>query len=267
MTDLTDVLDRVVCADALTFLASLPSASVDMVLTSPPYDNLRKYGGYTWNFEGIACELYRVIKPGGVVVWVVKDAFVDGSETLTSFRQAIYFKESVGFNIHQRMVWEKQTMPTKRPKAYLPDFEDMFVLSKGTPATFNPMMKPNQWAGVVRRKGHSGQYGFEYTNGNRVVPNMSILTNVWRVKVGNAGSDKFSFEHPASFPEKLATMHISTWSNPGDIVLDCFMGSGTTAKIARNLGRHFLGCDLHEPYVKLAQDRLAKPWQPLLLDA
>lgn len=259
-------LDTIVCADALEFLATLPDASVDMVLTSPPYDNLRKYGGFTWDFEGIACQLYRVVKPGGVVVWVVGDAFIDGSETLTSFKQALYLKEAVGFNMHQRMVWVKEGVPRKRPSAYFPDFEDMYVFSKGTPIVFNPMMRPNKKAGQIQRKTSAGKNGFTYSNGFYTIAASSMMTNVWTINVGNTGSDKYSFEHPAPFPEKLATLHILTWTNPGAIVLDCFMGSGTTAKIARNLDRRYIGSELNPDYVQLARRRLAQPWQPMLLE-
>lgn len=253
------LLDTIVCMDALQFLRGLPDNSIDMVLTSPPYDNLRTYNGYTWDFEGIAQQSYRVLKPGGVLVWVIGDATIDGSATLTSFKQALYFKEQVGFRMHQRIIWEKLTIPQKRPKSYLADFEDIFIFSKGEPSTFNPCMKTNRWIGEIKKRGHSGINGFSYADGLRVVPEKSLLTNVWKISVGfnHSTTDNLAHQHPAIFPEKLAERHILTWSNPGDIVLDYFIGSGTTAKMAWKNNRHYIGCDLSPEYVQLARQRLA----------
>lgn len=260
----TPQLNTVHHARAEALLSALDSGSIDLVVTSPPYDNLRTYNGFSWNFEYIAQQTYRVLKPGGVLVWVVKDSFVDGSETLTSFEQALYFKQC-GLNMHQRMVWEKNTLPQKRPNAYLPDFEDMFIFSKGTPATFNPIMKPNRYAGEKKRKGHSGKDGFDYAAGIRVVPDESILTNVWRINVGynHSTDDDYAHEHPAIFPEDLVERHILTWSNPGDLVLDYFGGSGTTAKMARKNGRRWLTGDISGEYCALMEKRLAMPYTPM----
>jgi DNA modification methylase len=257
-------LDEIACMDALAYMRGLEDASVDLIVTSPPYDNLRTYNGYTWDFEGIAGESYRVLKPGGVLVWVVDDAMLNGSKTLTGMRQALYFVDSVGFRMHQRIIWEKEGLPHKRPKAYLDDFEDIFVLSKGEPKTFNPVIRKNKKAGAINRAGHSGKDGFKFSEGYRVTPEMSILSNVWTLNVGlhNTTSDKTG--HPAMFPEALAERHILTWTNPGDVVLDFFMGSGTTAKMARNTGRHYLGCDLSPEYVAIARARLAQPYTPPL---
>lgn len=259
---MTMELNSVHCCDALELLRSLPSEAIDMILTSPPYDNLRTYNGYSWDFEGIAQESYRVLKQGGVLVWVVGDATIDGSETLTSMRQALYFKDVVGFCVHDTMVWEKHTIPHGAKNKYREDFEYMFVLTKGEPNTFNPIMRKNYTAGQVRRKTTSSDNGSIHRGGKRVSPDESILTNVWLVTVGNSGTtkDEMAFEHPAIFPEALAERHIMTWTNPGDIVLDYFLGSGTTAKMARNLNRRYLGCDISPEYVDIAKRRLALPF-------
>lgn len=252
-------VNQVYCCDALTLLKGMPDESVDLVVTSPPYDNLRTYNGYSFDFEGIAQESYRVLKQGGVLAWVVGDAFVNGSLTLTSFRQALYFVDCAGFNMHQRIVWEQEGMPTKRPQAYQDDFEDLFILSKGRPATFNPIMRRNKNAGQVKRKGHSGSNGFEYVEGLRTIPAESILSNVQTIRVGAANDDDRT-GHPAVYPEALAERHILTWSNPGDLVLDYFGGSGTTAKMARNNNRNYLTCDISSEYCDLMRRRLALPY-------
>ena len=99
-------LNTIFNEDCLNTMRAMPDGVIDLVITSPPYDDLRNYKGYSFDFESIAKELFRVVKEGGVVVWVVGDATVDGSETGTSFRQALFFKE-VGFNLHDTMIYMK----------------------------------------------------------------------------------------------------------------------------------------------------------------
>jgi DNA modification methylase len=260
-------LDEIVCMDALAYMRGLEDASVDLIVTSPPYDNLRTYNGYTWDFEGIAGESYRVLKPGGVLVWVVGDATVNGSETLTSMRQALHFVDVVGFNMHDTMIYHKNgmVMNNHHPR-YIEAFEYMFVLSKGKPKSFNPIMRTNKNAGVLSGAGKRQRNGEikTFANVRTPTPETSLEENIWRIYSGGGHNDDFSSQHPASFPEALAERHILTWSNPGDIVLDFFMGSGTTAKMARNTGRHYLGCDLSPEYVAIARARLAQPYTPPL---
>lgn len=250
-----DYLNRVHNLDALELLKALPDASMDLIVTSPPYDNLRTYNGYTWNFEAIALDSYRVLKQGGVLVWIVGDSVIDGSESLTSFEQALYFKKQVGFRMHQRIIWQKEGMPHKRPKAYLPDFEDMFVFSKGEPNTFNPVTKRNKKAGQKNYTGTSKQ-GWKVSADTRITPNESILSNVWLMNVGKYNTTADDIDHPAMFPEALAERHILTWSNPGDIVLDYFGGSGTTAKMAQKNNRRWITVDISAEYCELMERRL-----------
>lgn len=263
----TPDLNKVYNVDALTLLSAIKDNTIDMVLCSPPYDSLRTYNGYSFDFQPIARETYRVLKPGGVCVWVIDDAFLDGSKTLTSFKQALYFKEVVGFNLHQRITWIKEGLPHKRPNAYLEDTEDMYVFSKGTPKTFNPMFKRNKRAGEIKRKGHSGIKGFSFADGHRVVPEESLLTNVWLMGVGLHKTTSDDIDHPAMFPEELARRHIETWTNPGDGVLDYFGGSGTTAKMARQYGRDYITCDISLEYCDLMRKRLAMPFTPNMFAA
>lgn len=251
-------LDTVYNVDALTLLKGLPDGSIDLVVTSPPYDSLRTYNGYSFDFEPIARETFRVMKQGGVLVWVVGDSVVNGSETLTSFKQALYFVEC-GFRMHQRIIWQKDGIPHLRPKAYLPDFEDMFVLAKGEPKTFNPIMKLNKNAGEGHKNIVGTSKGYKTSVSSYVIREQSILGNVWIVRAGSANNDDRT-GHPAVFPEQLAERHILTWSNAGDVVADFFGGSGTTAKMARNNGRHWLTNDISAEYCDLMRRRLALPY-------
>lgn len=246
--------------DALTLLGRLPSDYVDLVVTSPPYDKLRVYKGYSWDFENTARQTYRTLKPGGVLVWVVGDSTVNGSETLTSMRQALYFVDKAGFKMHDTMIWRK-VIPGVMGKRYNAAFEYMFVLSKGEPKTFNPLMKRNKRAGSVSGGGVRTVNGFK-RNSAPETHEFGLLENVWDMAAGNNGDDRTG--HPAVFPEELAERHILTWSNPGDLVMDFFVGSGTTGKMALSHGRKFIGCDISADYVKLARERIAQPLpQPL----
>ena len=241
-----------------TMREAIPDQSIDLVVTSPPYDNLRTYGGHTWDFEGLAAELWRTIKPGGVVVWIVNDATVDGSETGTSFRQALHFKD-IGFRLHDTMIWEKFGFSAvgSLQVRYAPTFEFMFVLSNGAPVTFNPLKdKPNAWGGTK-------QHGTVRQADGTTVPVAGIRFGKRIAKTGQRGSvwqiieEKIANKlHPATFPEALARDHILSWSNEGDTVLDPFSGSGTTLKMARLMGRKGIGIEIHQAYCDIAAERL-----------
>ena len=241
--------------DCLERMKEIPDGSVDLTVTSPPYDNLRTYnnsldwGEHVW--KPVLQELFRVTKKGGVVVWIVSDATIKGSETGTSFRQALYAKE-IGFNLHDTMIYQKAgTGACGSNLCYLQSFEYMFVFSKNKPLTIrkiadhvNKSFGTKCTADRVNKKG-------EKRKKERVVPKMSVRSNIWRYSVGQK-----NVNHPAIFPEKLANDHIISWSNEGDVVLDCFMGSGTTGKMALLNNRNFIGIEKDETYFKIAQDRI-----------
>ena len=244
--------------DCLDLMKDIPNGSVDLTVTSPPYDNLRTYNGNIdqWNFEkfkAIAKELYRVTADGGVVVWIVGDATVKGSETGTSFRQALWFMEC-GFNLHDTMIYQKNgTGACGSNKCYWQAFEYMFVFSKGKIKTVNRLTTET----TVKRGGSRIKSNGEKKKENRISDNekKSVRSNVWVYNVGNANNDDKT-GHPAVFPEQLVNDHILSWSNPNDIVFDPFMGSGTTAKMAMLNNRRFIGCEISEEYCNIIKDRL-----------
>jgi len=249
-------LNDIYCTDCVLGMQKLPENAIDLVITSPPYDDLRDYKGYKFEFEKIAVELFRIIKKGGIVVWVVADRTKNGNRSLTSFRQALFFQE-IGFNVHDTMIYEKKNTPFMRSNAYTNCFEFMFVFSKGSPNTFNPLKTKTV------RQGREKLVGNKKTDGinNKVWGELNsekTLTNIWQYAVGLGGStnDKVAFQHPAIFPEKLAQDHIFSWTNKGDIVLDPMCGSGTTCKMAKLLNRDFIGFDISEDYVNLAKERI-----------
>ena len=254
----------ILLGDCLDTMRQMEDGCIDLTVTSPPYDNLRKYNGYCFDFENVAKELYRITKDGGVVVWVVGDATIKGSETGTSFRQALYFMDC-GFNLHDTMIYNKTGLPMNHNR-YEQEFEYMFILSKGKPKTFNPIRIPCLYpeketarknskyseTNEIMRKARSGKQ-------RKPVGKDKIKGNIWKYATGKNHStkDDIAFNHPAIFPEQLALDHIISWSNLGDVVFDPFMGSGTTAKMAMLNGRKFIGCEISKEYCNIIKERLS----------
>ena len=239
---------------------------VDLTVTSPPYDNLRNYNNsLNWDFDvfkQVADKLYQITKDGGVIVWIVNDATINGSETGTSFKQALYFKD-IGFRLHDTMIYQKSSVPFPEKNRYYPTFEYMFVLSKGKPKTTNLLKdRKNKKAGekittTERQVDGSLKISSGYKKGKRT-EEYGVRFNIWKYNIGKGHSSKnpIAFEHPAIFPEKLAKDHIKSWSNEGDLVLDCFMGSGTTGVACQELGRNFIGIEIEKEYYDLAVERI-----------
>ena len=246
--------DTIYTGDNVATLKTFPDACIDLVVTSPPYDNLRTYGGHTWDFEGVARELTRVLKPGGVIVWVVADATVKGSETLTSMRQAIHFKDVCGLNVHDTMIWNKSETNFPDTVRYSQSWEYMVILSKGAPKTTNLIAdRQNKSFGRMRvgtDRSASGETRKSYT---KPVKEMGVRMNLWCVTPEKGNIRR---EHPATFPLDLARDHILSWSNEGDVVLDPFAGSGTTCLAARDAGRQYVGIEINPEYVEIINRRL-----------
>jgi DNA modification methylase len=264
---INDFINQIICGECTQVIKTMPAECIDLVISSPPYDGLRKYDGYDFDYRSIIESLWYVIKPGGVVVWVVGDATINGSETGTSYRQALAFKE-VGFKIHDSMIYEKNSssFPARRESnRYTQIFEFMFVFSKGKPKTANLICdKRNRWAGSR----NWGENTHRDSDGKLIqakkikpVPEYSPRNNIWKYNTGRrySAGDNLAYGHPAVFPEKLVADHILTWSNEGDLVLDPLVGSGTVPKIAKYLNRDFIGIDISEEYCKLARRRLNTP--------
>ena len=247
---------KLIVGNCVEVMRGWPEGIIDLTVTSPPYDKLRDYKGYDFPFEEIADELYRVTADGGVVVWVVGDRIKAG-RSLTSFRQALYFQE-IGFSVHDVMIYQKKNTPFMRSNAYTNAYEMMFVMSKGRPATFNPLKEPTQRNGYEMLPHNKLPDGINKKM-RKELKKEKTRTNIWSYAVGLGGTtkDKVAFQHPAVFPEKLALDHILSWSNPGDLVLDPMCGSGTTGKMALLNGRGFIGIDISADYIHIARKRLA----------
>lgn len=245
--------------DCLKVLPTIPENSIDLIITSPPYDNIRDYNDSSiWNFDifkNIANQLNRTLKDGGVIVWIVNDATIKGSETGTSFKQALYFKE-IGLNLHDTMIYYKNSYPFPCTNRYYQNFEYMFVFCKGKLKTANLIKVPtisNTKNSTYRKKdGTTTKFKYEI---NKPLRNAD---NVWKYEVGyqKSTTDKIAYKHPAIFPEKLSKDHILTWSNENDLILDPMMGSGTVGKVSKILNRNFIGIEIDKEYFNIAKQRI-----------
>lgn len=255
-------INKIYCENNLDTMKCMPDEFIDLTVTSPPYDNLRTYNGYSFDFENVAKELFRVTKKGGVVVWVVGDATINGSETGTSFKQALFFMQC-GFLLHDTMIYLKQGFANPSSNRYHQVFEYMFVFSKSKPNTFNGIKdKLNNWGNT--KTGDTTQRqkdGSLKEIGKRDIDLFGMRYNVWEIK--NEGGwnnvDKNTKLHPASFPENIPRDHIYTWSNENDLVYDPFGGSGTTAKMAHLLKRNWIMSEISPEYCEIARKRI-KPY-------
>lgn len=243
----------------------------NLVLTSPPYDNIRIYGGHGFDWEdGYVQPIVDALAPGGVLVWVVADQWVDGSLTLTSHAQAQAFRDA-GLKVHAVMIFEKSATGTINPARYRHNWEYMYVFSRGAPAVTNLIKdKPSAYPRAIKRNAHGiGRTNDKITRSNRtyVVNDFGVRTSIWYYPVGYGHTgEKYVHEHPAAFPIGLARDHIRTWTNPGDLVIDPFAGSGTTLRAAENLNRNSVGIEIHPPYAGLILRRMSQLSMQLMAD-
>lgn len=252
----TKFLNRIIEGDCVEIMKQMPNDFVDLTVTSPPYDDLRDYNGYKFDFKNIAHQLYRITKKDGIAVWVVGKKIKNGDILLTPFNQLLFF-QSIGFKIHDIMIYKKKNTPFMRSNAYTNGFEFMFVLAKGKVKTFNPIKVPTARTGfemLVTNRKSDGKI-------KKVLGELKsekVKDNIWEYAVGFGGTtkDKIAFKHPAVFPEKLAEDHILSWTDEGDLVFDPMCGSGTTLKMAKLNNRRYIGIDISEEYCRIAQERL-----------
>jgi len=250
-------LNTIYNENCLETMARMPDCFVDLTVTSPPYDDMRDYKGYSFPFEEIAKELHRITKEGGIIVWVVGDTKINGSESLSAFKQAIYFNE-LGLRVHDTMIYEKAGSSLPHDNIYNQAFEYMFVISKGKPKTTNLIAdrKNTYYTGKPKYRTVREKDGKTYPR-NSIQGAKSVRSNIWRYSAGYMLSTSDDvWEHPAVFPEKLAADHIWSWSNEGDLVYDCFGGSGTTAKMAHRYKRKWILSEISKEYCEIARKRL-----------
>ncbi|OAV66046.1 DNA adenine methyltransferase YhdJ [Bacteroidales bacterium Barb6XT] len=257
--NINNYINSIIEGNCVEIMKNFDNNAIDLTITSPPYDDLRNYNGYVFPFTEIAKELFRITKQGGVVVWVVADATIDATETGTSFKQALYFKE-IGFNLHDTMIFRKRNpIPQIYRKRYNNEFEYMFVFSKGVVETHNPILVDCMHAGLEL----NGTTYKNYSKNEQIreklakpVKDKKIKGNIWEYVVGKKQEDQEAKGHPAPFPCELVRDHILSWTNEEDLVLDPMSGSGTTARVACELNRRYIGIDISPVYCEMAKQRV-----------
>ena len=261
---------RIFLGDCLTIMPLLPK--VDLVVTSPPYDGIREYGGYSFNFEEVAKCLVNKINVGRNIVWIVGDQTVDGSESGTSFRQALKFME-LGMKLHDTMIYEKPGPPFPDFNRYYQVFEYMFIFSNGSPLVTNLIAdRRNIYAGapIARLHGDRQADGTVTENSayriakDRKTKEIGVRMNIWRMPTSASEGNHLKTQHPATFPDRLSKDHIISWSNERDIILDPFLGSGTTLVACKELKRNGIGIEINEKYCEIAKKRLQNTQVPML---
>lgn len=246
--------------DCLDTMKQMPDNFIDLIVTSPPYDDLRKYNGYSFNFNEIAKELYRILKIGGVLVWIINDSVINNSESLTHARQAIYFVDQYGFNLHDTMIYKKKNFSHPEKIRYHQTFEYMLIFSKGKPKTFNPLKDRknicSEKQGCVGSNTSTQVDGSKLINDKKINTEYGMRHNVWEGNTRGQEEMGKHLPHPAMMPKWLARDHILSWSNEGDLVYDPFMGSGTTAEMAILNKRNWMGSEISEQYMTIINEKL-----------
>ena len=254
LISVSDLLGRIICGDNTEVLSSFPDDCIDLVVTSPPYDDMRAYGGHSWNFETLAAQLVRVLKPGGTIVWIEGDKTKNGSETLTTMRHALHFHDVCGLTVNDTMVYKKANyLPQNCSTRYDQCWEYMLVLAKGKPKTGN-LLRDKRNAKYGRERmvvgGRIGQDGKLKDRRVEQPKEFGMRNNVWQYPVGGTN---VSNGHPAVMPYDLAKDLVASWSNYGDVILDPFTGSGTTLRAAKELNRQWVGIEINPKYCSIAE--------------
>lgn len=233
--------------------------SIDLVVTSPPYDNIREYDGYVYDFKATANELKRVLRKTGRIVWIINDQTINKSESGTSFRNALYFKE-IGLDL-ETMIWKKPNFANPETTRYHNVFEFMFILSGPDAVTFNPIKdKKNKYSKIFGKNSVRAKNGEMIEKKKNKIPKYGMRSNVWEINTSGQENPCRTIEHPATFSEQLARDHIISWSNEGDIVLDPFAGSGTTLSEAKKYNRKYIGFEISKKYCTIIENRLRQEY-------
>ncbi len=253
-------LNKIICGDCVEVLKSIPDNSIDLVVTSPPYDGIRKYNGFSFNLHSTGKELFRVLKDGGIIAMVIQDQTKNFGKSLTSFKTIIDWCENVGFKLFETIIYKKHGAEgawwTKRFRV---DHEYIPIFLKGErPAYFNkePLKIPSKHGGKTMTGCATRLTNGKTLKSKRVFINpMKCRGTLWDYTTCGDGT-RLKHQHPATFPDKIPVDFIRCFCPKNGIVLDPFIGSGTTALAAIQLNRNYIGIDISKEYCELAKKRI-----------
>lgn len=255
-------INSIICGDSEVVLKNIPDNSIDLVVTSPPYDDLRKYNGFSFNLHNIGVELYRVLKDGGVVAMVIQDSTKDFGKSLTSFRTIVDWCDNIGFKLFETVIYHKNgTEGAWWKHRFRVDHEYMPIFVKGyKPQYFNkePLKIPSKHGGqVMSGSANRRTDGTTTPIVKREINLMKCRGTVWDYMMAG-DKNPLKRKHPAVFPDKIPFDFIQCFCPEGGIVLDPFVGCGSTVVMAKKLGRKYIGIDISDEYCELAKERLRK---------
>jgi site-specific DNA-methyltransferase (adenine-specific) len=253
-------LNKVYQQDCIVGMRKIPDGAIDLVVTSPPYDNLRDYNGYSVDLNETGKNIYRILKDGGVAVMVIQDQTKNFGKSLTSFRTIVDWCDNVGFKLFECVIYRKNgTEGAWWKNRFRVDHEYMPIFLKGEkPQYFNKdslKVKSKHggkiMTGFANRK-TNGETGKSIT---KAINEMKCRGTVWDYLMAG-DKDPVKRKHPAPFPDKIPFDFINCFCPPNGIVLDPFVGSGSTVVGAKKLNRSFIGFDISEEYCNLTRKRL-----------
>ena len=259
---LSEHINSIICGDSAEVLKNFPDNSIDMVVTSPPYDGLRDYNGFSLDLHKIGKEIYRVLKDGGIAVMVIQDATKDFAKSLTSFRTIVDWCDNVGFRLFETVIYHKNgTEGAWWKQRFRVDHEYMPIFMKGKkPQYFNkePLKIPSKHGGkVMSGSGNRRTDGTLSETVRRPINTMKCRGTVWDYLMAG-DKNPLKRKHPAVFPDKIPYDCIQCFCPEGGLVLDPFIGCGSTAVMAKVLGRNYIGIDISREYCDLAEERIEK---------
>ena len=253
-------LGNVYCVDCVEGMKAIPDGSVDLVVTSPPYDRTRDYNGFSFDLHATGEQIFRILRDGGVAAVVIQDQTKNFGKSLTSFRTVVDWCDNIGFKLFECVIYRKHgTEGAWWTQRFRVDHEYMPIFVKGhRPKYFNkdPLKIPSKHGGKTMTGSGNRQTNGRTTQTIRRAINLTKCRGtVWEYLMAG-DKNPVKRKHPAPFPDKIPLDFIQCFCQPDGIVLDPFMGSGSTAVSAKKLGRHFLGFDISSEYCKIAETRL-----------
>tara|TARA_Y100000034_G_C6875037_1_gene400043 strand:- start:483 stop:1289 length:807 start_codon:yes stop_codon:yes gene_type:complete len=254
-------INNIICGDNIEVMRAIPENSIDLVVTSPPYDNIRDYKGYNMDLHNVGHQVHRVLKEGGVCVMIIQDGTKNFGKSLTSFRTIVDWCDSFGFKLFETVIYKKHGVAGAWwSKRFRVDHEYIPIFLKGKrPQYFNkePLKIPSIHGGKTLTGCATRLTNGKTLKAKKVTINkLKCRGTLWDYTTCGDGS-KLKHKHPATFPNMLPYDIIECFCPEDGIVLDPFNGSGTTCVAARSLNRNYVGIESSREYCDIAIERLS----------
>jgi site-specific DNA-methyltransferase (adenine-specific) len=253
-------LNRIYCTDCVEGMKQIPGSSIDLVVTSPPYDSIRNYNGFTFDLHATGQGIHRVLRDGGIAAMVLQDQTSNFGKSLTSFRTVLDWCDNIGFKLFECVIYRKYGPEGAWWRnRFRVDHEYMPIFLKGNRPNYfdkEPLKIPSKHGGKVMTGSGSRRTDGKTNHAvTRMINPTKCRGTVWDYLMAG-DKDPIKRKHPAPFPDQIPKDFIGCFCPPGGIVLDPFMGCGSTAMAALALGRRFIGFEISPEYCSLAEERM-----------